>query len=77
MEPKGEQPWNSQLHGVPQHPANMEMPLCETRGAHASGDSAAGTAVLGKQAVKKRLSSQTSVYAQLSAEVRIWDCLGH
>lgn len=72
MEPKGEQPWNSQLHGVPQQPANMEMPLCETHGAHA-----AGTAVLGKQAVKKRLSSQASVYAQLSAEVRIWDCLGH
>lgn len=72
---KGEQPESSQLHGVPQHTVNMEMPLCETRGTHSAGDRAAGTTALGKHAVKKSLSRQTSVYAQLNAEVRIWDSL--
>lgn len=71
---KGEQP-EQQLHGVPQHTVNMEMLLCETHGTHSAGDSAAGTTALGKHTVKKSLSSQTSVYAQLNAEVRIRDSL--
>lgn len=77
MDLKGEQPRNSQLQGVPQHPVNMETPLLETHGTHTSGDGDAGTAVLGKHAVKKRLSSQTSVYGELNVEMRIWDSLGH
>lgn len=77
VDPKGEQPWNSQLHSVPQHLVNMEMPLFETHGTHISGDGAAGATVLGKYAVKKSLSSQTSVHAQLNVEMRNWDSLEH
>lgn len=64
-----------QLHGVPQHVVSMEMLLCEMRGTRSAGDGAAGPAAPGKHAAEKGLASQTGVYTQLNAEVRIQDSL--